>query len=71
MERTKNAHWSNESKVFCIIVVTGSTPNISEELNQCTELDDVISCLEEKAENEDDVFHTNVCVKDVESLFVN
>ena len=34
------------------------------------ELDDVISCLQEKAENEDDVFDTNVGVKDVESLLV-
>ena len=34
------------------------------------ELDDVISCLQEKAENENDVFDTNVCAKDVDSLFV-
>ena len=30
----------------------------------------MISCVQEKAENEEDVFDTNVCVKDVESLFV-
>ena len=52
----------------------------SEELNQfyCRfeysdldkELDDVILCLQEKIENEDDVFDTNLCAKDVKSLFV-
>ena len=34
------------------------------------ELDDVISCLQEKAENEVDVFDMNVCAKDVESFFL-
>ena len=30
----------------------------------------MVSCLQEKAENEDDVFDTNVDVKDVKSLFL-
>ena len=33
------------------------------------ELDDVSLYLQEKSENEDDVFDTNVCAKYVESLF--